>query len=60
MLFGGAAVSWFSRMQQCVATSLSEAEYNNFADSAKDVMVAGQVLNFLRPSVQYLPGDYFL
>ena len=55
VMFGGRAVSWFSRTQRCVATSPSEAEYISLAETAKEVVAVGQVLDFLRPSVRYSP-----
>ena len=49
IMFGGAAVSWFSRVQTCVATSSTEAEYVAMGDAVKEAMYIRGVLKFLEP-----------
>ncbi|CAM9397815.1 unnamed protein product [Choristocarpus tenellus] len=52
-MFGGACVSWWSKMQKTVALSTTEAEYVSLCDLAKEVMFLQQVQYFLEPVHEY-------
>ena len=51
VMYGGIAVSCFSRTQHCVTLSTTEAEYVAMAEGAKECMFVRSVLSFLRPKV---------
>ena len=44
---GGACVCWFSRTQQCVTLSTSEAKYVALGDAMKDLLFLRQVWRFM-------------
>ena len=48
-MFGGAAVSWFSRAQSCIALSSAEAEYVALSDALKEAEFVRGILKFLEP-----------
>ena len=45
-------MSWFSRVQTCVATSSREAEYVALGDAVKGAMFIRGILKFLEPKAQ--------
>jgi len=49
VMYGGAAVSWFSRVQTCVATSSTEAEYVSISDTITECEFVRGILRFLGP-----------
>ena len=49
MLCGGAAVSWFSRTQERVTLSTTEAEYVAMGDAVKEALFMRHVWCFLFP-----------
>ena len=46
---GGACVCWFSRTQECVTLSTSEAEYVALGDTVKELLFLRQVWRFMLP-----------
>ena len=46
-------ILWFSRTQRCVTLSSTEAEYVALAECLKEVLFVRQILEFLRPDVDY-------
>ena len=52
VIYAGAAIAWFSRIQRCVTLSSTEAEYVSLADCVKEILFLRQVLQFLRPDAQ--------
>ena len=48
---GGTLVSWFSRTQECVTLSTTEAGYVAMADGVKEALYVRGVLVFLMPSL---------
>ena len=49
VIYGGAAVSWFSRAQSCTAMSSTEAEYVALSDVVKEAEFVRGILRFLEP-----------
>lgn len=49
VVYEGAALSWFSRVQICVATSSTEAEYVALSDVVKESDFVERSLTFLEP-----------
>ncbi|CAN0472463.1 unnamed protein product, partial [Discosporangium mesarthrocarpum] len=58
-MFGGGAVSWFSRTQKTVAQSYSEAEYVAMGECVKEFLFVRNVLNFMQP-MYGMPSVYVL
>ena len=50
IMCSGACVSWFSRMQRCVTTSSTEAEYVAMGDCVKEALFVRNVLTFMDPN----------
>ena len=50
ILCGKSLISWISRTQKCVTTSITEAEYVAMAEAVKDALFVRDVLVFLVPS----------
>ncbi|CAM9986876.1 unnamed protein product [Discosporangium mesarthrocarpum] len=59
MIFGRAAVSWFSKTQRTVALSTSEAEYMAMGESDKELLFVRNVLYFMQPKYG-VPSVYVL
>ncbi|CAM9923281.1 unnamed protein product, partial [Discosporangium mesarthrocarpum] len=59
MIFGGAAVSWFSKTQRTVALSTSEAEYMATGESVKELLFVMNVVYFMQPKYG-VPSVYVL
>lgn len=51
MKFGGAAILWSSKTQDCLTSSSSETKYVALADRAKGVLYLKMPLKFLRPEL---------
>lgn len=49
IMCGGAALSWFSRSQNCVTLSTTEAEYVAFSDVLKETLLLRRVWRFILP-----------
>ena len=49
VMLGGAAISWFSRMQKVSALSTSEAEYIALSEGVKEILFLQQVHSFMGP-----------
>ena len=45
-----ASVSWFSKIQECVTVSTSEAEYVALGDAVKELLFLRQILSCILPS----------
>ena len=45
-----ASVSWFSRIQECVTVSTSEAEYVALGDAVMELLFLRQILSCILPS----------
>ncbi|MCI75436.1 hypothetical protein A2U01_0096705, partial [Trifolium medium] len=52
MTFAGGAVSWKSRLQKCVALSITEAEYIAATEAAKELSWMKKFLQELGVEVQ--------
>ena len=50
IMCGGASVCWFSRTQECVTLSTSEAEYVALGDAVKKLLFFRQIWRFMLPS----------
>ena len=50
VMCGGASVCWFSRTQECVTLSTSEAQYVALGDAVKELLCLRQVLRFMLPN----------
>ena len=50
IMCGGASVCWFSRTQNCVTLSTSEAEYVALGDAVKELLFLRQIWRFMLPS----------
>ncbi|CAN0495773.1 unnamed protein product [Discosporangium mesarthrocarpum] len=49
VMFAGSVVAWFSRTQQVVALSSSEAEYMAMGECVKELLFLNNVLRFVQP-----------
>ncbi|CAM9609066.1 unnamed protein product, partial [Discosporangium mesarthrocarpum] len=59
IMFGSAAVSWFSRTKRTVAQSTSEAEYMAMGECGKELLFVRNVLFFMQP-MYGMPSVYVL
>ncbi|CAN0343883.1 unnamed protein product [Discosporangium mesarthrocarpum] len=59
IMFGGGAVSWFSRTQKTVAQSSSEAEYVAMGECVKELLFVRNALYFMQP-MYGIPSVYVL
>ena len=46
-MYAGGAVSWYSKTQQCVTLSTTQAEYVAMSDVAKEILFLRQVWRFM-------------